>query len=133
MRCYFVAEPIRLSVLQVINYISKSVGNGRIKRTTKPVKENEFLEELSNLRFETDHSFLSLFLKEMQNEDDEANEEEALEDLGSEENEISVEQSSDWRLNPAEMRNGNCYFLPISKFSEYRVSIIIFIVSILSL
>ena len=127
------AEPIRLSVLQVINYISKSVGNGRIKKTGKPVKENEFLEELSDLRFETDHSFLSLFLKEVQGEDDEANEEEALEELGSEENEISVDPSSDWRLDPTEMRNGNCYFLSISKLAQYRISIIIYIVSILSL
>ena len=56
-------EPERLSMLQILKFISKSLGNGEIAQTEVQDINQNLLKALSSLRFQLDHSFLYYFLE----------------------------------------------------------------------
>lgn len=93
MRSYFVCEPKRHSLLQVLTVIAKCLGNGRVLRSEKSA-QLPLLASLSTLLFEQDCSFLHYFLEPSGADSLQLQPSASEEDLGE-----VQESSGDRRLN----------------------------------
>lgn len=73
VRSYFAIEPEKKSIKEILNLISKLIGNGQIKciplSSDKSIIVPEFYK-MSIMKYTTDHSYLSYFLINKENDEE---------------------------------------------------------------